>query len=128
MPHLQEIYIKGILNFRHRVAATVGILDIAGFENLHVNSFEQLCINFVNERLQNFMNDSVFRTEKKIYKEEGIPCSDVDFKSNIDIIDVFIKVINISCPVNYFIAFGIGKTVLICVKMLKGFFIVSFSF
>ncbi|CAC5419944.1 CHS1 [Mytilus coruscus] len=76
---------------RSRIAASIGVLDIAGFENLHVNSFEQLCINFVNERLQNFMNESVFRTEKAIYKEDGIPCQDVDFKNNKDIIEIFTK-------------------------------------
>ncbi|XP_071156753.1 chitin synthase chs-2-like [Mytilus edulis] len=74
-----------------RIAASIGVLDIAGFENLHNNSFEQLCINFVNERLQNFMNESVFKTEKAIYDEDGIPCQDVDFKNNMDIIVVFTK-------------------------------------
>ncbi|XP_063420548.1 myosin-IIIb-like [Mytilus trossulus] len=76
---------------RKKVAASIGILDIAGFENLHVNSFEQLCINFVNERLQNFMNDHVFRKERAIYRDEGIPCDDIEFKNNEGIIDTFIK-------------------------------------
>ncbi|XP_052090867.1 uncharacterized protein LOC127727790 [Mytilus californianus] len=76
---------------RNKVSASIGILDIAGFENLHVNSFEQLCINFVNERLQNFMNDHVFRKERAIYRDEGIPCDDIDFKNNEDIIDTFMK-------------------------------------
>ena len=77
---------------RSRIAATIGVLDIAGFENLHFNSFEQLCINFVNERLQNFMNDSVFKTEKAIYDEEGIPCEDVNFTNNMNIIELFTQV------------------------------------
>lgn len=38
------------------------------------------------------MNESVFKTEKAIYDEDGIPCQDVDFKNNIDIIEVFTKV------------------------------------
>ncbi|CAG2185861.1 Chitin synthase,Chitin synthase chs-2,Chitin synthase chs-1 [Mytilus edulis] len=76
---------------RKRVTASIGILDIAGFENLHVNSFEQLCINFVNERLQNFMNDHVFTKEKALFRDEGIPCDDIDFKNNEGIIDTFIK-------------------------------------
>ncbi|CAC5369431.1 CHS1 [Mytilus coruscus] len=76
---------------RNKVAASIGILDIAGFENLHVNSFEQLCINFVNERLQNFMNDHVFRKERAIYRDEGISCDDIDFKNNENIIDTFMK-------------------------------------
>ncbi|VDI37566.1 Hypothetical predicted protein, partial [Mytilus galloprovincialis] len=74
-----------------KVAASIGILDIAGFENLQVNSFGQLCINFVNERLQNFMNDHVFRNEKRLYIDEGIPWADTDFKNNEDIIDTFWK-------------------------------------
>ncbi|CAG2185863.1 MYO7A [Mytilus edulis] len=78
-------------NQRENVAASIGILDIAGFENFPVNSFGQLCINFVNERLQNFMNDHVFKNEKRLYRDEGIPLEDIDFKNNEDIIDTFLK-------------------------------------
>ncbi|XP_076090328.1 chitin synthase chs-2-like [Mytilus galloprovincialis] len=78
-------------NQRKKVAASIGILDIAGFENFPVNSFGQLCINFVNERLQNFMNDHVFKNEKRLYRDEGIPLEDIDFKNNEDIIDTFLK-------------------------------------
>ena len=80
---------------RSKVAATIGVLDIAGFENLHINSFEQLCINFVNERLQNFMNDTVFKTEKAIYNEEEIPCEDVNFTNNMNIIELFTQKLGI---------------------------------
>ncbi|XP_063422773.1 chitin synthase chs-2-like [Mytilus trossulus] len=76
---------------RKKVAASIGILDIAGFENLEVNSFGQLCINFVNERLQNFMNEHVFTNEKRLYRDEGIPLEDIDFKNNDDIIDTFLE-------------------------------------
>ena len=86
-------YIKCTKYFRRsKVAATIGVLDIAGFENFHINSFEQLCINFVNERLQNFMNDTVFKTEKAIYNEEEIPCEDVNFTNNMNIIELFTQV------------------------------------
>ncbi|XP_065940998.1 chitin synthase chs-2 isoform X2 [Magallana gigas] len=69
--------------------AEIGILDIAGFENLQTNSFEQMCINMVNERLQYFMNNVVLIQEKKIYESEEIPFENVDFKDNMNIIQMF---------------------------------------
>uniref|UniRef100_A0A8W8N3N0 Myosin motor domain-containing protein n=1 Tax=Magallana gigas TaxID=29159 RepID=A0A8W8N3N0_MAGGI len=69
--------------------AEIGILDIAGFENLQTNSFEQMCINMVNERLQYFMNNVVLIQEKKIYESEEIPFENVEFKDNMNIIQMF---------------------------------------
>jgi len=66
----------------------IGVLDIFGFEHFEVNSFEQLCINFANERLQKIFNDFVFKMEMELYKEEGIPCDDIEFPDNADIIEV----------------------------------------
>ncbi|KAJ8307221.1 hypothetical protein KUTeg_015305 [Tegillarca granosa] len=65
-----------------RSSTEIGVLDIAGFEKLHVNSFEQLCINIVNERLQNFMNETVFTMERQIYEEDGLHIDDVTYKNN----------------------------------------------
>ncbi|XP_062568549.1 myosin-IIIb-like [Saccostrea cucullata] len=67
----------------------IGVLDIAGFEKLKTNSFEQMCINVVNERLQNFMNKVVIIQEKQIYDSEGIPQDKVEFKDNLDVIQLF---------------------------------------
>lgn len=39
------------------------------------------------------MNDHVFRNEKRLYIDEGIPWVDTDFKNNEDIIDTFWKVL-----------------------------------
>ena len=71
---------------------TIGILDIAGFENLKTNSFEQMCINLVNEKLQSFMTRKIFSQELEIYKSEGIQLEEVEFKSNEDVLELFEKV------------------------------------
>ena len=71
-------------------AASIGILDIYGFESFATNSFEQLCINFANERLQQQFNADVLRGEQAEYAEEGLPWTHVDFNDNqpcLDLID-----------------------------------------
>ncbi|KAL3836166.1 hypothetical protein ACJMK2_021608 [Sinanodonta woodiana] len=69
----------------------IGIVDIAGFEKLDINSFEQFCINIANERLQNFMNGKVIQTELKIYKEEGIDVEEITFTNNDALISFLAK-------------------------------------
>ncbi|KAL7684401.1 putative IQ motif, EF-hand binding, FYVE zinc finger, myosin head, motor domain-containing protein [Plasmopara halstedii] len=62
--------------------ATIGILDIFGFESLNRNGFEQLCINYANERLQAQFNEFVFVREQQVYMTEGIDWTTISYSSN----------------------------------------------
>jgi len=71
-----------------RNEASIGILDIFGFESFQVNSFEQLCINFCNETLQQQFNRFVLHNEQEEYDREGIPWSFIKFPENQDVLDL----------------------------------------
>ncbi|KAL4127775.1 hypothetical protein PRIC2_006774 [Phytophthora ramorum] len=69
--------------------ATIGILDIFGFESLNRNGFEQLCINYANERLQAQFNEFVFVREQQVYMAEGIDWRNISFPSNAACLALF---------------------------------------
>lgn len=53
--------------------ASIGLLDIYGFESFAVNCFEQFCINYCNERLQCIFVDDVLTAQQNEYATEGLP-------------------------------------------------------
>ena len=72
-------------------AASIGVLDIFGFESFHQNSFEQLCINYCNEALQQQFNAFVLKNEQAEYEREGIEWDFIEFPENQDVLDLIEK-------------------------------------
>lgn len=68
------------------ISEFIGILDIFGFEVLEVNSLEQALINITNEYLQKHFVDVVFELETKLYQEEGVPTSALEYTDNLALV------------------------------------------
>jgi len=68
--------------------ATIGLLDIFGFESFETNRFEQLCINFANEKLQQKFTQDVFRSVQAEYEYEGIALGEITYDDNTDVLDL----------------------------------------
>lgn len=66
--------------------ASIGVLDIYGFEILPCNSFEQLCINYANEKLQQYFVQCLFKEEEDVYETEGVEFDPVAFPDNLPIL------------------------------------------
>ena len=78
-------------NKAQKGAASIGVLDIFGFESFRFNSFEQLCINYCNEALQQQFNLFVLKNEQEEYEREGIQWSFISFPENQDVLDLIDK-------------------------------------
>ena len=79
------------LGMHQTSAATVGLLDVFGFESFARNSFEQLCINYANERLHAFFMQQVFTDEIALYEREGLPVPAVFPPTNAEVCEIFDK-------------------------------------
>lgn len=105
--HVRDAFVKGIygrvfewivnkinnavytpLQDASQFRASIGVLDIFGFESFERNSFEQLCINFANENLQQFFVQHIFKLEQQEYDVEGIRWQHIQFTDNQSTLDM----------------------------------------
>ena len=63
-------------------------MDIYGFEVFDINTFDQLAINYANEKLQEIFINNVLKAEEKIYVEEGIPFTKLEYEDNSEVLSL----------------------------------------
>jgi len=69
--------------------ATLGLLDIFGFEDMPVNGLEQMYINLTNERIQYLFNNMMFERELAAYRREGVEAAFETPPSNLPCVELF---------------------------------------
>jgi len=77
-----------VCTYAENFKSFIGVLDIFGFELFQKNSLEQFLINYANEKLQQFFNHQIFKLEQKIYEEEQIDWTVIEFKDNQECLDL----------------------------------------
>ena len=86
-----RINTASLVESTEKIAQSVGVLDIFGFEIFELNSFEQLCINLANEKLQSHFNGHIFKLEQSVYKEEKLKIESIEFVDNQECLDLIEK-------------------------------------
>lgn len=75
-------------NADKQVSATIGLLDVFGFEQTQKNSFEQLCMNYANEKLQHKFETHLLEIERSFLEDEGLDAATdmAPFEDSSDVI------------------------------------------
>ncbi|KAL4227394.1 hypothetical protein ACF0H5_012837 [Mactra antiquata] len=71
--------------------ASIGLLDMSGFENFPTNGFDQFLINATNEKLQMYFMDYIFPREQHDYEREGIAWRDIHYDSNEEVLELLFQ-------------------------------------
>lgn len=64
--------------------ASIGLLDIYGFESFGFNDLEQFCINLANEKLQQHFNQHVFKWEQVGVHQHRFYCTSAMCSTSVE--------------------------------------------